>query len=74
MSVLDVVNSVREHIKDAIDESKKETKRSVNYSKGMKSKHCGICEYFEVKAKNKCLKVKGEIRQDMWCKLFKKET
>jgi hypothetical protein len=47
----------------------KADKDSVNYSKGMPSSHCGICQHY---SNGTCSKVKGPIDPDMWCKLFKR--
>lgn len=60
--------SLREEIKKA----KKVAKNSVNYSLGMTKSHCGICVYFYPKD-NSCSKIRGDIKSDMWCKLFKKK-
>lgn len=51
-------------------EKEKVSQESVDYSPGMKTSHCGICEhYIEPHA---CEKVKGDINPSYWCKLFKK--
>lgn len=49
----------------------KVTKQSVQYSVGMKTSHCGICKYY---TGNRCTRVEGSIKPNMWCKLFKKVT
>jgi len=50
---------------------KKETKIAVGYSKGMKERHCGICEHY--RENHTCTKVEGRIEPDMWCRLFTKK-
>lgn len=50
----------------------KRSQSSVNYSKGMKSSHCGICEYF--REPDACAKVSGKIDPAYWCELFKKKV
>lgn len=47
------------------------SKESVDYSKGMKSAKCGICEHF--RPPSACTEVAGKIEADMWCKLFKRK-
>jgi len=48
----------------------KQSKKSVDYGKGMKSAHCGICAHF--RSPNSCELVIGPIGPRAWCKLFKK--
>jgi len=48
----------------------KKSKKSVDYGKGMKSAHCGICVHF--RSPNACELVIGPIGPRGWCKLFKK--
>jgi hypothetical protein len=48
--------------------SVKVPKASVNYSKGMQERHCGICTFYRDKT---CSKVQGPIDWSMWCKLYK---
>lgn len=48
-------------------------KDQVNYSKGTTKEHCGNCEHFEALHKNGCELVKGFIKADMWCRLWKYE-
>lgn len=50
----------------------KASKESVDYSKGMNSSHCGVCDHFE--PPHACAKVAGHIDVDMWCRLFKRTT
>jgi hypothetical protein len=50
--------------------TEKRTKPSVDYSVGMKSAHCSICEHWI--AGGHCEKVAGPIEPDHWCKLFHK--
>lgn len=45
------------------------TKREVDYSKGMKKAHCGICRHYI--PGGKCELVIGNIDKAYWCKLFK---
>jgi len=45
----------------------KKLKGSVDYSRGMKKSHCGICRYYH---SGSCEKVEGQISPDMWCKLY----
>lgn len=52
------------------DRSKK-TKAEVDYSVGMKARHCGICEHF--RPPHSCTEVRGEIESRMWCKEFRKK-
>lgn len=47
----------------------KVSKHSVNYSKGMKDSHCGICRFYD---DHVCQKVRGYIGSGMWCKKFQK--
>lgn len=54
------------------DEVEKQDKKSVEYSKGMASEHCGICRHFQ--EPNACELVEGEIAPSYWCKLFANET
>lgn len=49
--------------------TEKESKGAVNYSAGMKDRHCGICRFFN--APHGCAKVSGSIDPAMWCKRFK---
>jgi hypothetical protein len=63
------VSTLKETIKNSIKESQKKPKKEVNYSLGMKKSHCGICEHFI--SPNKCEKVKGGIKKEYWCELFK---
>jgi hypothetical protein len=49
--------------------AEKVSKQSVDYSQGMKARHCGICRYFE--PPHACEKVEGRIETDKWCRLFK---
>lgn len=46
------------------------TDPKVQYSKGMKSSHCGICKFYLGGA---CQKVAGKIDPSYWCKLFRKK-
>ena len=46
------------------------SKESVDYSKGMKTSHCGICRFY---LGGFCSKVFGPIDPSMWCKLFKRK-
>lgn len=48
----------------------KVTKASVDYSKGMATSRCGICEHFQ--KPDSCTKVAGRIDPQYWCRLFKK--
>lgn len=48
----------------------KKSKSEVDYGPGMKSAHCGICEYFEMDHKNGCHLVSGHIEASKWCNLF----
>lgn len=59
----------------------KVSKRSVQYSKGMPSSHCGICRFYVTVGlgADDCEKVDkegsptpGRIDPSYWCKLFKK--
>jgi hypothetical protein len=56
----------------AMMEENKVTKDSVDYSEGMKGRHCGICKFFESDTQT-CEKVRGHIHSDMWCRLWKAE-
>lgn len=47
------------------------SKASVGYSQGMTNAHCAICIHYL--GNGACEKVKGLIRPDDWCKLFKKD-
>lgn len=49
----------------------KRSKDDVDYGRGMKSSHCGICEHFEFP--HWCKKVAGRISPDAWCRLFRRE-
>jgi len=49
---------------------KKYTKQEVNYSKGMKTRRCFLCEHFD--PPRSCEIVEGDIRPDFWCEKFKK--
>jgi hypothetical protein len=50
----------------------KKLKSEVQYSKGMASKHCGICEHF--RPPHSCVKVIGAIDRTYWCELFKRKA
>ena len=54
----------------------KRSKASVDYSQG--GDHCGACTHFidedEKGETGRCELVDGSIREDMWCKLFKRES
>ena len=50
--------------------SVKRSKGSVNYSKGMKERRCGLCRYYSTD--HKCQKVQGYIGPGMWCELFER--
>ena len=47
----------------------KVSKKSVDYSQGMKERHCGICRHFL--PPHACRLVRGKIDDGMWCKKFK---
>jgi len=49
----------------------KRSKASVDYSEGMKSAHCGICEHY---SSGSCELVEGDIDPSYWCKLFERAT
>lgn len=57
---------------DNIVEKSKASKRSVDYSKGMQTRHCGVCTHFEMP--HACDQVSGHIDADMWCRLFKRRV
>ena len=50
----------------------KKSKAAVNYGEGDSRHHCGNCVHFEVEAPHHCELVKGIIKPDMWCKLYKR--
>jgi len=66
--------TLRATIISSIEESKKKTKKEVDYSVGMRKKKCGLCRYFIPEQRGsddgECRKVKGRINAEMWCKLF----
>jgi hypothetical protein len=49
----------------------KQTKEQVDYGKGMKTRHCGICVHYQ--KGGYCFKVRGDIHPECWCKLFAKK-
>lgn len=49
----------------------KTVKSTVDYSKGMRTAHCGICRYFL--PPEGCERVRGKIDMTMGCKLFRKK-
>jgi hypothetical protein len=49
----------------------KKPKVQVDYSKGMRTAHCGICIHFQ-KNRERCELVLGKIDPAYWCKLFSK--
>jgi hypothetical protein len=51
--------------------AQKETKQEVDYSRGMPSKHCGICMFY---SDHTCEKVRGYINPRFWCKRFRHES
>jgi hypothetical protein len=53
----------------------KREKRTVDYSPGMKTRHCGVCTHFSEVAfgVGECALVRGLIDWSMWCKLFQKD-
>lgn len=59
----------------------KATKEDVNYSLGMKERHCGqwddkdknFCAHFRDGLSPSCTKVYGVIQRRMWCRLFHKQ-
>jgi hypothetical protein len=50
-------------------QKRKASKQSVHYSRGMKSKHCGICQHF--RPPHSCELVEGKIDPEYWCEKFK---
>jgi hypothetical protein len=44
-------------------------KTSVDYSRGMADRRCGLCTYFQ--KPDGCEKVAGRIDPEYWCRLFK---
>lgn len=60
------------------DASAKIAKSAVEYSVG--GDHCGACRHWiesaedEATETGRCKLVAGEIGEDMWCKLFQRET
>ena len=48
----------------------KVSKKSVDYSHGMKAAHCGICTHFE--KPSACSRVTGLIAPVCWCRLFER--
>ena len=58
--------------KDADDKTEggKRTQASVNYSKGTRAEHCGICRHFQ--PPHACELVAGHIVPAWWCRLFHK--
>ncbi len=54
----------------------KKSKASVGYKQG--GDHCGACRFFidedEATETGRCQLVKGEIGEDMWCRLFKRKS
>lgn len=56
----------------------KVSKASVDYSRGHRSAHCGICEHYEGRRKpngsGPCEVVEGTVSYPMWCRRFKHET
>jgi hypothetical protein len=58
------------------DGSQKQAKGQVDYSRGMKASHCGICRYYRRGSHGTmgtCQKVAGSIDPSYWCKLFRKK-
>lgn len=49
----------------------KRSKDDVDYGRGMKSAHCGVCRFFE--HPHWCQKVAGRISPEGWCRLFVRE-
>lgn len=49
----------------------KRSKDDVDYGRGMKSAHCGVCRFFE--HLHWCQKVAGRISPEGWCRLFVRE-
>jgi hypothetical protein len=52
----------------------KAEKSDVQYGKGMPKAHCSICFWYMDKPSAPialCVKVKGMVRAQMWCSLFK---
>lgn len=54
-------------------EAGKREKSSIGYSDGLPNAHCGLCVFF-LPGHGKCKLVKGDIRFDMWCRLFAKRA
>ena len=46
------------------------SKEDADHGPGMRSARCGICAHFM--KPNRCERVKGNIKPEMWCKYFKK--
>lgn len=53
-------------------QSMKEDKAAVDYSRGMRTRHCSICLFWL--GENKCSRVAGYIRPDYWCKRWKSRS
>lgn len=45
-------------------------KKSVNYSPGMRTRRCLLCEHYI--EPRRCEIVEGDIRPDYWCERFKR--
>lgn len=52
--------------------SDKISKQDADYSPGMESKHCALCEHYL--GDNRCEIVAGFIREDYWCRFFEKAS
>jgi len=58
-------------MRDTRDYGKKKTHEEVQYSEGMPSRHCSICDNYLYKGPH-CKKVVDPIDPDMWCIEFKR--
>lgn len=50
----------------------KVSKESVDYSPGMRTSHCAVCEHYE--SPDACEVVAGRIDPGYWCSRFKRGT
>lgn len=48
----------------------KKDKHEVDYSRGMGATRCRNCKFYQ--AGGYCLKVRGDIHPEYWCKLFQR--
>ena len=71
MKYTNPTEGLRDAAKDAL--AGKKPKSEVDYRTGSAGEHCGLCEYFEKKGPNQCLKVAGHITANMLCDLFEEK-